>query len=600
MKPGGESGPRPPSADAPSTGSGVTGAAWWIPGIYALLSGLWITLSDGMVAVLATTPAEAERWSVLKGFGFVAITALLLHWGIRRALAREREEQRKAAQAVAEQKDELDAVLRTALDGFFIVEPSGRILQVNDSACAMLGYGREELIGMSLADVEATQAPGEIAEKMARILRDGQARFPSRHRRQDGTVIDVEVSVKFLPFGGGHVVAFVRDVTASRRAEEQLRQAQKMEAVGRLAGGIAHDFNNLLTVMLSASSFALEEAPAEGKLREDLADVRTAAEKARVLTRQLLAFSRQQILDPQPMSLNGVIRDTERILARLVGEHVVLRTELAPDLGVILADPGQMQQVLLNLAVNAQDAMPRGGTLTISTGNQCRPADCAAPLCPLARTGCVRLVVSDTGTGMDEATRSRIFEPFFTTKPVGKGTGLGLATVLGIVQQSRGNIRVESRPGEGARFEICFPRHEEGAEPPGPDAVVGGRSTGAPARILVVEDDEQVRRVTVRILRGAGFDVVAAASVDEARMLLADGSPSPAVLLTDVRMPGATGPEVAAEVAARLPGIRTVFMSGWPDDELSPQEGIPTGALFVQKPFTDAGLVGKIRQALEG
>jgi two-component system, cell cycle sensor histidine kinase and response regulator CckA len=507
-------------------------------------------------------------------------------------------EQKRVERALREKKDELDAILRSALDGFWIVDTAGRLLEVNDAACEMLGYTREELLARRVSDVEAAMDPGGIEARTREIVEAGRARFESRHRRKDGSLVDVEVSVQFLPFGGGHIVSFVRDVTARRLAEEQLRQSQKMEAVGRLAGGIAHDFNNLLTVILSSSAFALEQAPPGSQLREDVDDVRVAAEKARALTAQLLAFSRRQLLEPRDIDLNDVVKDAQRILARVVGEHVTLRTALEPRLGPVHADPGQMQQVLMNLAVNAQDAMPRGGTLTIETANVERPVGCDPDDCPLEAGSCVQLAVSDTGVGMDEKTRSRIFEPFFTTKPVGKGTGLGLSTVFGIVQQSRGTIRVKSSPGQGTRFEICFPRVALGAGPVAaearPQAAANGQTR---ASVLVVEDDDLVRRITVRTLKNAGFEVVSGATLEEALARLREGPARPQVLLTDVRMPGPSGPEVSSALSREIPGLKTVFMSGWSDDELS-ADGVPPGSLFLQKPFSTEDLVDRIREAL--
>ncbi|HET8734785.1 MAG TPA: PAS domain S-box protein [Anaeromyxobacteraceae bacterium] len=507
-------------------------------------------------------------------------------------------EQKRVERALREKKDELDAILRSALDGFWIVDTTGRLLEVNDAACAMLGYTREELLACRISDIEASMDPGEIEARTREIVEVGRARFESRHRRKDGSLLDVEVSVQFLPFGGGHIVSFIRDVTARRLAEEQLRQAQKMEAVGRLAGGIAHDFNNLLTVILSSSAFALEQAPAGSQLREDVDDVRAAAEKARALTAQLLAFSRRQLLEPRDIDLNHVVRDAERILARVVGEHVTIRTQLEPRLGPVHADPGQMQQVLMNLAVNAQDAMPRGGTLTIETANVERPAGCDPDDCPLEAGSCVQLAVSDTGVGMDEKIRSHIFEPFFTTKPVGKGTGLGLSTVFGIVQQSRGTIRVKSAPGQGTRFEICFPRVAPGTGPVAPEAPSSRASTARPGEsVLVVEDDDLVRRITVRTLKKAGFEVVSGATLEEALARLHEEAARPHVLLTDVRMPGRSGPEVSAALSREIPGLKTVFMSGWSDDELS-ADGVPAGSLFLQKPFSTEDLVDRIREAI--
>jgi two-component system, cell cycle sensor histidine kinase and response regulator CckA len=495
-------------------------------------------------------------------------------------------ESRRAARALAERKDELDAILRSALDGFWLVDTSGRLLAVNDSACEMLGYSREELTGLHLGDVDAAMDAEEIRARMQLVIQEDRGRFDSRHRRKDGTLVDVEVSVQHLPFGGGRVVAFIRDLTARKQAEEQLRQAQKLEAVGRLAGGIAHDFTGLLDVIRMGNRYALDHASAEGRLRTELEAVGAAADKARELTQQLLAFSRRQVLQSRRVDLNEVVRDQEPILARLVGDGVALRLELEPALGAVQADPSQLQQVVLNLVINARDAMPEGGTLSVRTAN----VEQAGDLGPA-----VRLEVEDSGVGMDDATRRRIFEPFFTTKPIGKGTGLGLATVFGIVKQSGGTIEVRSQPGRGSCFEVLLPRLPETR----PEGAAGG-TVAARATILVIEDEEMVRRITAKTLQRAGFDVLTASTLEEALERIQVHSREPAVLLTDVRMPGRTGPEVAAALTQRMPRLRTVYMSGY-----TPQEaigaGMPgTGAIFIQKPYTADGLVRRIREVVEG
>ncbi len=570
--------------------SRVPAAAVWIPATYALASGIWIALSDLLVSGAAANPAEQAAWSIWKGLGFVAVTTLLLHLGVRAAIGRER----KALERVSESEALYRAQFEEHAAVKLLVDPAdGRIVDANAAAAAFYGWPRDRLRQMRVQEISTLSAE-EVGLEMERTRSLVRTPFESRHRLADGSIRDVAVFSCRIPVRGKELLhSIVQDVTARRQAEEQLRQAQKMEAVGRLAGGIAHDFNNLLTVILSSSAFALEQAPPGSRLHEDVDDVRVAAERARALTAQLLAFSRRQILQPRDIDLNLVVTDAQRILKRVVGEHVAIRTVLDPRPGLVHADPGQMQQVLMNLAVNAQDAMPRGGTLTIETENDERPDGC-----PPGAGASVRLAVSDTGVGMDEEVRSHVFEPFFTTKPAGKGTGLGLSTVFGIVQQSRGTIRVDSTPGQGTRFEMCFPRVAPGAAPVAARTATEAAAAARPGEsILVVEDDEPVRRIAVRTLEQAGFDVVSASSLPEALGRLRERNAPPHVLLTDVRMPGQSGPEVSAALSRVVPGLKTVFMSGWPDDELS-ADGIPAGSLFLQKPFSAQDLVARIREAL--
>ncbi len=511
-------------------------------------------------------------------------------------------DRRTAEEAVAASEALFRSAFDDAVTGKVLTALDGRILRVNAAYARMLGWAPEELVGRTVAEITHPDEQGETEAMMrAGLESDFSGRLlQKRYVRRDGTTVWAEVNASMVrgPDGSPRwYISDVQDVTARRIAEEQLRQSQKLEAVGLLAGGIAHDFNNLLTVMLSASRFALDAAPAEGPLREDVEQIHAAGQKALALTQQLLAFGRKQILEPRLIDLNGVVADAEKLLGRVLGERVALRTELAPGLGAVLADPGQIHQVVMNLAVNARDAMPRGGTLTIRTssagGEGCSPQVCKVP-----GGACVRLTVEDTGVGMDAATRARVFEPFFTTKPVGKGTGLGLSTVFGIVKQTGGDVRVWSEPGKGARFDVCFPRAGDAPDPEPSRSVPASLAPPASARVLVVEDDEHVRRAAVRILRKAGLDVVAAANLEEALALGAEHGLPPAVLLTDVRMPAHTGPEVAAALEACVPGLRTVYMSGYSDEDVAADGVIPEGAYFVQKPFSPEGLVGKVLEAL--
>jgi nitrogen-specific signal transduction histidine kinase/CheY-like chemotaxis protein len=395
-------------------------------------------------------------------------------------------------------------------------------------------------------------------------------------------------------------VAVKRDISHRRRLEEQLRQAQKMEAVGRLSGGIAHDFNNLLNVIMGFTDMLLKHLPDDDRLRRYAHQVLKAANRGAGLTRQLLAFSRQQVLQPKVVDLNTVVTEAEKMLARLIGEDLELLTSLAPDLGRIEVDPGQIEQVIMNLAVNARDAMPQGGTLAIETANLDLTEGAASRHgFPVTPGPYVRLMVSDNGSGMDKSTQAHIFEPFFTTKEAGKGTGLGLATVYGIVKQSKGYIWADSELGQGTRFTILLPRlaaerrlsegdHPEDDEP-------GGTGT-----VLVVEDDEAARGLWQEMLEAMGYRVIAASNGADALERAAAHPGRIDLLLTDVVMPRLGGRELAERLSEARPGLRIIFMSGYTADTMLRQGIADTGGPFLQKPFTGQVLARKIRETLDG
>ncbi|MFZ5723770.1 MAG: ATP-binding protein [Pseudomonadota bacterium] len=381
-----------------------------------------------------------------------------------------------------------------------------------------------------------------------------------------------------------------------RRTEEHLRQSQKMEAIGRLAAGVAHDFNNLLTVIIIASDMLMARRPPPDPDHTTIQQIKQAGERAATLTRQLLAFSRQQVMEPRIIDLNEVVGNTEKLLRRLIGEDITLVIRTAPDLGNIKADPGQIGQVIMNLAINARDAMPQGGRLAIETEAVELGADYADTHPEVAPGRYAMLAVSDTGHGMDKATQARIFEPFFTTKAPGKGTGLGLATVFGIVRQSGGFVWVYSEPGHGSTFKIYLPLVHEDLSAPlviDSDPVPAGDET-----ILLVEDDEQVRAVTSLALQLAGYTVLEARHGQEA-VRICEKHPGPIhLLISDVIMPDMGGGKVAAAVRALRPGIRTMYVSGYTDDA-AVRHGIELAqAAFLQKPFTPDSLARKVREVL--
>jgi two-component system cell cycle sensor histidine kinase/response regulator CckA len=440
------------------------------------------------------------------------------------------------------------------------------------------------------------------------FARQGFTSFAGHPLLVDGQVVGVTATFSRKPFSEAMIKALngVADAIALgvRRKlvervksdlEAQLRQAQRMEAVGSLAGGIAHDFNNLLSVILSYSSMLVNDLPEGDRMREDLVQIKAAGERAAALTRQLLAFSRRQILQPRVLDLNEIVAGLESMLHRLIGETIDFATFPAAEPAMTDVDPAQMEQVIVNLAVNARDAMPHGGKLTIELQQVVLDAAYRTGHAEVVPGNYVLLAVSDTGVGMDEATQARIFEPFFTTKEVGKGTGLGLSTVFGIVRQSGGHIWVYSEPGRGTTFKVYLPSaaQQPKAAAPVVENPAGLRGTEA---VLLVEDEQQVRKLAHAILARAGYQVIEATDGAEALRLGASG-PRIDVLLTDMVMPRVSGSSLAAQLVVLRPGVRVVFMSGYTDTSVG-EQGLPPGAVFIQKPFTPDTLLRKVRQAL--
>jgi len=482
-----------------------------------------------------------------------------------------------------------------------LVYERARIAECNDAMARMYGYHEaSELIGTRLADLHDV-ADTANQDQIRSFIRSGYRLSSSetRERARDGRPrVFLNNVVGFLE--DGHLVRVwgtQRDISEQRHLEEQFRQAQKMEAVGQLAGGIAHDFNNLLTAILGNTQLLLRELPPGDEKRQDVEEIRKASERAASLTRQLLAYSRRQMLQPETLDLNVVVADMERMLRRLIGEHIALVTVLAPDLGPVRADPNQIEQVLVNLAVNARDAMPDGGKLTIETANV--ELDEAFTQRHLGSvTGSFAMIsVTDTGVGMDASVRAHLFEPFFTTKEVGKGTGLGLATVYGIVKQSDGYIAVDSAPGRGANFKIYLPRIQP-AQATTPPATKDRPERGTET-ILVVEDEAAVLTLIRRALEAHGYVVLAAANPADAMRVVERHGGTIQLLLTDVVMPGLSGRELADRLSARSPELRVLYMSGYPGDAVVQRGSLPIGSAFVQKPFSPDGLARKVRDILD-
>ncbi|TLY54232.1 MAG: response regulator [Gemmatimonadetes bacterium] len=421
-----------------------------------------------------------------------------------------------------------------------------------------------------------------------------------RHRAKDGKLFEVDLVTRPLEFAGRRArLILAHDVTAQRQLEEQLRQSQKMEAVGQLAGGIAHDFNNLLTAILGSTQLLLNNMPSGDPRREDAEEVRHAGLRAAELTRQLLAFSRRQVLAPKVLELNVVVGNMDRMLRRLLGEDVELVTSLDPTAGAVNADPGQLEQVLLNLAVNARDAMPGGGRLSIETTRLALHEEHLERRHRLPPGDYACLVVTDTGVGMDEATQAHLFEPFFTTKEVGKGTGLGLATVYGIVKQSGGYIWVYSEPRRGTTVKVYLPRVPGASEAPAP-APPARAARGGNETVLLVEDAAPVRALARRSLEACGYRVLDASDGPSALELSARHAAGIDLLVTDVVMPGMSGRELAERLAPQRPEMKVLYTSGYTDDAMVRQGVLNAGVAFLQKPFVPDMLARKVREVLDG
>jgi PAS domain S-box-containing protein len=475
-------------------------------------------------------------------------------------------------------------------------------LAVNDASVRNYGFSRDEFLSMTISDLRTPEEKAAVALDYALPGRgDGAPEGipePRKHRKKDGTVIEVEIDRSAILFRGRPAwLMLAADVTQKKTLEAQLVKAQKMEAVGQLAGGVAHDFNNLLGVVTGYSELLIRELAPDSRERKRAEEIKRASDRAAALTRQLLAFGRRQVLQPKVLDLNEVVADVEKMLRRLITENIQIVTVAAPSLGRVRADAGQIEQVLMNLAINARDAMPAGGRLTIETGN-IELDDTYVRTHPAARRGrYVMLAVSDTGHGMDAKTMSRIFEPFFTTKEEGKGTGLGLATVYGIVHQSGGTVNVYSEPGHGTAFKVYLPRVEADLAMDTPAEFVA--PPGGTETILLVEDAEALRQLIRELLENAGYTVLDAEAPDNA-LLLVQSTPSPIhLILTDMVMPRMSGRDLARQILTLKPDAHVVFMSGYTDQVVGDDGTLEPGALFLQKPFTMDSLLKTIRRALD-
>jgi PAS domain S-box-containing protein len=550
-------------------------------------AGYPLIVQDRVAGVLAMFARQSLSDSTLKTLAGVA-DALAV--GIGRQHAEE---------ARRETEERFTKIFRANPVGIAISTlDTGTFLDANDAFLRTMGCTRQEVVGRSAVDLALWPDPAARARLLA-LLRAGPVHdHDVPLRALDGTTRDVRLSLEHVEIGGETcLLSMVHDVTKKKMLERQLRQAQRLEVAGRLAGGVAHDFNNLLTVITSNGDLLLEEMDQDDPRREDVVEIRHAARRAADLTRQLLAFSRQQVLQPKVIDLNAIVLGAEKLLERLIREDIQLDTVLAPDLRFATADPGQMEQIIVNLAVNARDAMPAGGLLTIETAN----ADVDESFVeahPGARAGSyVILAVSDTGIGMDEQTQAQMFEPFFTTKEVGKGTGLGLPTVYGIVQQSGGFISVSSEPGRGTSVKVYFPSAQDGLTPAAADVQLVEVPRGTET-VLLVEDDAAVRSITRRVLEGQGYVVLEASNGHSALQVVEQHQGPIHLLLTDVVMPVMGGRELASRLVRLRPDTRVLYASGYPDHGITRNGILEVGIAYIQKPFTVGDLILKVHRVL--
>jgi PAS domain S-box-containing protein len=540
------------------------------------------------------TPHDAELALAFANQAAQAITHARLFQEIQQELA-----ERKRTEG---QLQKLSHAVEQSPNSVIITNKDGNIEYVNRKFTEITGYTSEEVLGNNPRVLKSGETPpGEYETLWKTIIAGEEWRGEFHNKKKNGELFWEHASISPVRNGDGtitHFVAIKEDISSRKNLEAQLRQAQKMEAIGRLAGGIAHDFNNLLTAINGYSDLVLNRLGKTDPLRKDLGEIRKAGERAAALTRQLLAFSRKQMMQPRLLDLNQVVGDMDKMLRRLIGEDIELALQLDPHLGYVKADPGQIEQVIMNLVINARDAMPHGGKLVIETRNVEFKAAHAKTQEEMNTGSYVKVAVTDTGSGMDPETQSHIFEPFFTTKEKGKGTGLGLSTAYGIIKQSGGHILVSSSPGHGSSFQVYLSSVE--AEPEA--ASVKGTAAKQPSgmeTILVVEDEEMIRSLILEILELGGYTTLEAANGDEA-LLICERQDKPIhLLLTDVVMPHLGGKELAGRLMALRPALKVLFMSGYTDEAVQQHGLLQPNTAFLQKPFSPDTLAKKIREVLD-
>jgi PAS domain S-box-containing protein len=532
----------------------------------------------------------------------VAIT--LLPGGGTICVTRDLSQQLSAQRARAEAEIRYRMLIEQVAAISYIAEIGvhGKWLYVSPQIESILGYSEEEWLSESTEWMRhVLPEDWHVIERAEEASSRGE-QFQAEYRitRKDGRVVWVSDSAVVVRGSDSHPVmeGLIVDITERKQLENQLQQSRRMEAVGRLAGGIAHDFNNLLTIIKGYAEMALNRPGKPAELTADVQQIGNAAERASTLIRQLLAFSRKQVLQPKLLDLNASVEGLDKLLSRLMSSHIQMTTVYGKNIGTVKADPSQIEQVIMNLVVNARDAMPNGGRLTIETSNVELDANYALDHVSVKPGPYVMLAVSDTGVGIEPETLAHIFEPFYTTKSGGRGTGLGLSTVYGIVKQSGGYIWVYSEPGKGATFKVYLPCVQESVAPP-PAVVEPVADHGGTETVLLVEDEEAVRELTRTILAQEGYSVLVAKNAEHAEQLAATGSNEIHLLLTDVVMPGVSGRDLARRITARNPRTRVLFMSGYTDSVIAHGGVLESGVAFLQKPFTPRSLKQKVREVLD-
>ncbi|MGA2721944.1 MAG: PAS domain S-box protein [Bryobacteraceae bacterium] len=567
--------------------------------------------------------APIRRRSLMLGLGAVSLIlvvgAMIVLWWRRQQVQfyRERYEaeierratEERAAQALQESESRFRAIFENAAIGMADSSLDARFIRLNQRFCEIMGYSREELLGLTFRQITH---PDDLArdEQLVAQLMSGDlssAAVEKRYLRKDGAVVRANLLLSLLRSPSGdplHFVAVVEDVTGQKRAEDerrqlerQLLQAQKMESVGRLAGGVAHDFNNHLTVINGYCAMLLDEMRPDDLLREPVGEILLAGNRAAALTQRLLAFSRKQVAEPRVISLNDVVAEAGKMLFRLIGDDIEIVTHFDAGLGSVVADPSQMSQVLMNLAINARDAMPDGGRIIIETSNTDLDQGYAAQHAGVEPGPYVLLSITDTGVGMTQEVLQQIFDPFFTTKGVGVGTGLGLSTVYGIVKQAGGWIWVYSEPGQGSTFKVYLPR-AGGAPETLRAPVAAAEALRGTETVLVVEDQPEVRRLTLAMLESRGYRLLEAANGSEALSLCEHYPEAIHLLITDVVMPGMTGRELAMRLVALRPSLKTLYTSGYTADAIVHEGVLEPGVAYLPKPFSPAQLAAKVRDVL--
>jgi PAS domain S-box-containing protein len=565
-----------------------------VAGGYAVVAALWILLSDQGLKLIAQDAQTLSRLQTWKGLFFITITALLVFILLRA----EFERRRRSEQRVRESEAHLRSVFESRLVGMLFWHADGRILDANDAFLDMIGRTRADIEGgkLSWASITPREYEGTDRVKLDEVLRSGTAQpFEKEYLTKDGRRIPVMVGGALLAGQPQMGVSFVVDLSRTRQLEHQLRQSQKMEAIGQLAGGMAHDFNNVLTAIQGYGELGLESTH-EAPVRVALEEILKAARRASMLTQKLLAFSRRQVMEPRELDLNEIVRDLSGMFERLLGETVKLETRLAPAAVRVRADQSQLEQVVTNLVVNARDAMPSGGTLTIETARVA--ALDASPVASGPPPGdWATLAVRDTGTGMDAATQAHIFEPFFTTKERGRGTGLGLPMVYGIVTQSGGHVEVQSALGRGSTFRVFLPRVADSPRAERAARVAPSAPRGHEV-VLLIEDEDSVRELLRVALTAQGYTVLPARDGDEA-LRIADRWHEPVdLLLTDVVMPGIGGRQVARRLRERWPGMPVLYISGYEKEVVAAEVQPGPCEALLPKPFTPAALAREVRSLL--